>query len=100
LGTRTLTSTAIRGVITSSKILRVGLSRAAQFALTVIRPVLLAVAGIALAGRRAAAAVVWTVCVMVASRSNNHNDRWALWVVGLAVGIGVAVLVEVKIRPA
>jgi hypothetical protein len=100
LGTRTLTSTAIRGVITSSKILRVGLSRAAQVALTVIRPVLLATAGIALAGRRAAAAVVWTVCVMVASRSHNHNDRWALWVVGLALGVGIAVLVEVKIRPA
>jgi len=100
LGTRALTSTAIRGVITSSKILRVGLSSAAQVALTVIRPVLLAVAGIGLAGRRAAAAVVWTVCVMVASRSNNHNDRWALWVVGLALGVGIAVLVEVKIRPA
>ena len=100
LGTRTLTSTAIRGVITSSKMLRRGLSRSAQVALTVLRPVLLAVAGVALAGRRASAAIAWTVCVMVAARSNNHNDRWALWVVGLALSIGIAALVEVKIRPA
>ncbi len=100
LGTRTLTSTAIRGVITTSKILRRRLSRSAQVALTVLRPVLLAVAGIALAGRRAAAAVVWTVCVMVAARSNNHNDRWALWAVGLALSLGISALVEVKFRPA
>ena len=100
LGTRTLTSTAIRGVITSSKMLRRGLSKSAQVALTVLRPVLLAVAGVALAGRRAAAAIAWTVCVMVAARSNNHNDRWALWVVGLGLSLGIAALVEVKIRPA
>ena len=100
LGTRALTSTAIRGVITSSKMLRLGVSRAGQVALTVFRPVLLAIAGVALAGRRASAAIAWTVCVMVAARSSSHNDRWALWVVGLALSVGIAVLVEVKIRPA
>ena len=52
LGSRTLTSTTIRGVITASKMLRLGLGRVAQVALTVVRPLLLALAGVVLAGRR------------------------------------------------
>ena len=88
LGTRTLTSTAIRGVITSSKMLRRRAEQGCQGGAHVFVRRCSAVAGVALAGRRAAAAVAWTVCaVWSGSRSNNHNDRWALWVVGLVLGM-------------
>jgi Protein of unknown function (DUF3376) len=100
LGTRSLTSTAIRGVITASKVVRQGTSKVAGAALTVSRPVLLAVAGVALAGRRAAAAVAWTMCLMMAVRANSAGDRWVIWVVGTCLSAAIAALVEVKFKPA
>ncbi len=100
LGSRELTSTAIRGVITSSKMLRHGLGKVAQIALTVSRPTLLALAGVALAGRRAAVAVAWTVCVMAAIRAGTTTDSWALWSIGVALSVAIAALVELKIKPA
>ncbi len=100
LGSRTLTSTTIRGVITASKMLRLGLGRVAQVALTVVRPLLLALAGVVLAGRRAAAAIAWTVCVMAAVRASNTTGSWVLWAIGVVLSVVIVGLVERKIRPA
>jgi Protein of unknown function (DUF3376)/Patatin-like phospholipase len=100
LGTRALTSTAIRGVITSSKMLRYGVGKVATGVLTVIRPLLLAIAGVILAGRRAAVAIAWTLCVMAAVRARGIGDGWTLWSIGLVLSTSIAALVELKIRPA
>ncbi|MEP7112579.1 MAG: DUF3376 domain-containing protein, partial [Ilumatobacteraceae bacterium] len=85
LGTRSLTSTAIRGVITSSKMLRYGVGKVATGLLTMVRPVLLAAAGVILAGRRAAVAIAWTLCVMAAIRARSTSDSWTLWSIGLVL---------------
>jgi len=100
LGTKTLTSTAVRGVITASKILRHGTSVAAKVALTLVRPLLLATAGVVLAGRRAAAAIAWTLCVLAAIRLRSSAEGWTVWGIGVVLSVGIAGLVEVKIRPA
>jgi hypothetical protein len=100
LGTKTLTSTAIRGVITASKVLRHRMSVTAKIALTLVRPALLAIAGVVLAGRRAAAAIAWTLCGLAAVRLRSPTEAWAVWGIGVALAAGIAGLVEVKIRPA
>ncbi|HEY0519419.1 MAG TPA: DUF3376 domain-containing protein [Ilumatobacteraceae bacterium] len=99
LGRRTLTSTAIRGSITASKVVRAKTGKLAQVALTVSRPVLLAIAGSVLAGRRAAAAIAWTVCLMAAVRAKSQADSWVLWGIGVALCAAIAALVELKVRP-
>jgi hypothetical protein len=60
----------------------------------------LALAGVALAGRRAAAAIAWTLCVMAAVRARSTTDSWLLWAIGVVLCIAIAALVELKIRPA
>ena len=100
LGTKTLTSTAIRAVITSSKVLRHGTGTAAGLALTLVRPVLLAAAGVVLAGRRAAAAIAWTLCGLAAVRLRSPTEAWVVWGIGVGFAAAIALLVERRIRPA
>jgi len=100
LGTKTLTSSAVRAVITASKVLRHGAGTTAKIALTAMRPVLLAAAGVVLAGRRAAAAIAWTLCALAAVRLRNTSGAWVVWAIGVALAAAIAMLVEVRIRPA
>jgi predicted acylesterase/phospholipase RssA len=99
IGSRRLTSTAIRGVMTASKLLAVGKGKLARAGLLAIRPVLLAITGIVLAGRGAASAAVWTICVLMAPRMATEQQSWIVYGVGIALAGGIVGLVESRIRP-
>ena len=99
IGSRTLTSSAIRGVMTASKVAGIGKSRLARAGLFVIRPVLLALTGIVMAGRGAASAAVWTFCVLMAPRFSNSTTGWVVYAAGVVLAVGISGLVELKIRP-
>ncbi len=98
LGTRNLTGVAIRGTITASKAIRKG--KPLLWVLgTVLRPVLLAVAGLVLAGRWAVTALACTVCMLAAPRARTDAGEWTLWGIGLGMSLGAALLVELVFRP-
>ncbi len=98
LGTRNLTGVAIRGTITTSKAIRTG--KPLLWVLgTVLRPVLLAVAGLVLAGRWAVTALACTVCMLAAPRARTDAGEWTLWGIGLGMSLGAALLVELVFRP-
>jgi hypothetical protein len=99
IGSRTLTSSAIRGVMTASKVAGIGKSRLARAGLFVVRPLLLAFAGIVMAGRGAASAAVWTFCVLMAPRFSNPTTGWIVYVAGVMLAVAISGLVELKVRP-
>jgi hypothetical protein len=99
IGSRTLTSSAIRGVMTASKVAGIGKTRLARAGLFVVRPVLLALTGVVMAGRGAAAAAVWTFCVPMAPRFSNSTMGLIVYAAGVVLAVAISCLVEVKIRP-
>ncbi len=99
LGGRPLTSTAIRGTITATRVASVRQSRLVRIAVVLLRPVLLAVAGLALAGRWAAASLAWTFCVLAALRADTTAHRAVWWAGGAVLCLAVMLLVETKIKP-
>ena len=99
LGGRPLTSTAVRGTITATRVLAYDEPRPARVATVVLRPVLLAVAGLVLAGRWATAALAWTLCVLAATRGGTGIERWLVWGVGTAAAAATAWLVERMFAP-
>ena len=99
LGTRALTSIGLRGAITGWRVLTSPLKGASRFMLWFLRPVVLGLVGLALAGRRAAAAIALTVCVLAASRTGSSQSSWVVVGVGVMVTLSAILFVEMKIRP-
>jgi predicted acylesterase/phospholipase RssA len=99
LGSRTLTSSAIRGVMTASKVAGINKSRLSRAGLFVVRPLLLALTGMVMAGRGAASAAIWTFCVLMAPRFSNSTTGWIVYAVGVALAVAISLLVELRIRP-
>ncbi len=99
LGGRPLTSTAIRGTITATRVAANRQSRLVKVAMVLLRPVLLAVAGLALAGRWATASLAWTFCVLAALRADTTTHRALWWAGGAVLCLAVALLVETTIKP-
>ena len=99
LGTRSLTSTALRASITGWRVLTGPLHWFPRFVMWALRPVVLGLVGVVLAGRRAAAAIALTICVLAASRSESASGSWVVFGVGVALTVGAVWLVEAKVRP-
>lgn len=99
VGTRRLTSTAIRGALTAWKVATAPMGRVARTLLSPLRSAVLALIGVLLAGRRAAATLAWTMCVMSAPRASSPTGRWVAWSIGLLVVAGVTVVVERVVKP-
>ena len=99
LGTRSLTSTALRVSITGWRVLTGPLHWFPRFVLWLLRPVVLGLVGVVLAGRRAAAAIALTVCVLAASRAESTSGSWIVFGVGVVLTVGAVWLVEAKVRP-
>ena len=99
LGTRALTSIGLRGAITGWRVLTSPLKGVSRFLLWFLRPVVLGLVGLALAGRRAAAAIALTVCVLAASRTQSSQSSWVVVGVGVMVTLSAILFVEMKIRP-
>jgi hypothetical protein len=99
LGGRRLTSTAIKATITATRVVAVAQPPAKKAALILLRPILLALAGVALAGRWAIAAMAWTLCVLAASRQDGATERWAWWYGGVVLCLAVTAVVEFGITP-
>ncbi|MBI4933575.1 MAG: DUF3376 domain-containing protein [Actinobacteria bacterium] len=99
LGGRRLTSTTIKAAITATRVVAVNQPPAKKAALVLLRPVVLALAGFALAGRWATAAMAWTLCVLAASRQDGATERWAWWYGGVVLCLAVTALVEFGIKP-
>ena len=99
LGGRRLTSSAMQGVITAGKVSSEGLPLPVRAALVVLRPLLLALAGIVLAGRWATTAIAWTICVLAATRQAHGQERWWWWYAGALTCFAVVAFVEVKLKP-
>ena len=99
IGTRRLTSTAIRGALTAWRVMTAPMSRPRRVLLSPLRSAVLALIGVLLAGRRAAATLAWTLCVMSAPRASSPTGRWVTWLVGLALVAVVTWVVERKVKP-
>jgi predicted acylesterase/phospholipase RssA len=99
LGGRRLTSSAMQASITATRVAAVRQSRLVRALVTVLRPLVLAVTGVALAGRWATSALAWTVCVLAAARQGGAAERWVWWYVGTLVCMGLAALVEGVFKP-
>jgi hypothetical protein len=99
LGGRRLTSTTIKAAITATRVVAVHQPRVKKAALVVLRPIVLALAGIALAGRWATAALAWTLCVLAAARQGGATERWAWWYSGVVLCLVVTAVVEFGIKP-
>jgi hypothetical protein len=89
----------MRIVIVATKVLRKTSGRPAKVGITILQPILLGVAGVALAGRRASAAMALTLCLLAAPRNDSQFSRIGLWTIGLALSGGTALLVEKKVKP-
>jgi predicted acylesterase/phospholipase RssA len=99
LGGRRLTSSAIQASITATRVAAVRQSRVMRALLMVLRPILLAITGVVLAGRWATAAMAWTVCVLAMARQSDGPERWVWWYSGTLVCIALAALVELRFKP-
>jgi patatin-related protein len=99
LGGRRLTSSAIQASVTATRVAAVRQSLLIRALLTVLRPVVLAVTGIVLAGRWATAALAWTACVLAAARQGGGAERWVWWYVGTLACMALAGLVELVFKP-
>jgi predicted acylesterase/phospholipase RssA len=99
LGGRRLTSTAVKGAITATRVVGVNQPLHVRAALVVLRPLVLALAGIALAGRWATAALAWTVCVLAATRQAQAGDRWIWWGIGVSMCVLLTAVVEGAVKP-
>jgi predicted acylesterase/phospholipase RssA len=99
VGTRRLTSTAIRGALTAWRVMTAPMSRTRRVLLSPMRSAVLALIGVLLAGRRAAATLAWTLCVMSAPRASSPTGRWVTWLVGLVLVAVVTWVVERKVKP-
>ncbi len=99
IGSPTLTSLALRNIIVATKVIRKGANGMTKVGVLLLQPLLLVLAGIALAGRRAVVAVVWTMCVMAAPRGGSLLGRVLVFALGLAAAVIIGQIVERKIRP-
>ncbi len=99
LGGRRLTSATIKATITATRVAAVAQPPAKKAALVVLRPILLALAGVALAGRWATAAMAWTLCVLAAARQDGATERWVWWYGGVVLCLAVTAVVEFGIKP-
>ena len=93
LGGRALTSAAMRGTTTAAKVFA-PTTLVKRSLVAMLRPLLLAVTGLLLAWRWAAASMVWTLCVLAAIRCDSAVGRWAFWGLGLGTALVVGVYVE------
>jgi predicted acylesterase/phospholipase RssA len=96
LGTRRMTSATMRCLLAAWKV-TVG-NGVKGWLLSPLRSVLLAVGGIALAGRRATVGLTASVAVMAAVRAGGLSG-WITWAAGAALAAAVLLIVETKLRP-
>jgi predicted acylesterase/phospholipase RssA len=99
IGTRRLTSTAIRGVLTAWRTATAPMTLRRRLLLSPVRSALLAAVGILLAGRRATATLTWTICVLAAVRAGSSTGRWVTWTIGVGLAAGIGWIVERRVRP-
>ncbi len=96
LGTRRMTSATMRGLLAGWKVAAGnGLK---GWLLSPLRSVLLAIGGIALAGRRATVSLTASISVMAAVRAGGVSG-WLTWAAGAALAAMVMLVVETKLRP-
>lgn len=99
LGTRDLTSTAMRMLLTAVKVLGHRLGIGGRVALHLARPVVLLLGGLVLAGRWMTATLAWTLCVMAAPRIASPLGVRVVFAIGVAAVAGTVWLLATKIRP-
>ncbi len=99
IGSRRLTSAAVRTTLTTSKALAWQRSPWARGLLRLTRPLLLMVVGIVMSGLAAATSAVWTLCVLAAPRQHDWVDRWAVYTVGAVTSSVLLWFVTTVIRP-
>jgi hypothetical protein len=96
IGEPATTSIALRLVLTAWRV-AMGNGKK-RFVAAPFRGVVLASVGVILAGRRATVAVAATLCAMAAPRVG-YATGWVVWVVGVALCLLIAVLVECLVKP-
>lgn len=99
VGTASLTRTGLRAALVIKRLLTHGGGVFAKVIGTALLPVVLAVTGVALAGRRATAATTWTVCVLAAPRMGTTGARWVVWSLGLLTGVAITFVTERLVKP-
>jgi hypothetical protein len=89
----------MKGIITAAKVGSKDLPVPVRAVLLLLRPLLLALAGIVLAGRWATAALAWTACVLAATRQSSGNEGWWWWYAGALGCFAISGLVETRVKP-